>query len=443
MAVSKIWNVNSRLDKVINYGSNEKKTTNPDYDPLKTVLSYGDNPDKTEKQLYSTGINCDAEFAYQQFVTVKMQYGKTDGILGYHGYMSFKPGEVTPELAHKIGIEVAKRIWGNRFQVVVDTHLNTDCLHNHFIINSVSFVDGKRCRETSWFKNKMAFDEVCKEYGISVIDKPNRTVDRSYINQKEQAGMPTRYNLAKEALSVAIENSKSIKELEYNLKKLGYSCNFNVNHKYWTLTPKGYDRPIRTYRLGEKYSKENILNAILENNRPVKYKPFVQGQVQYKLSTRGTRLRKVEGLRGLYFYYLYKLGYLPKDKPRNNSRVHYLLREDLMKLDKLSNEAKLLEQYGINTVVELFSYKSKVEKEIETLTENRKQLRNKSKRKNCSNLNEVKEDISEIGKRLKELRKEILLINDIAERSNEIEEKLEQAEIDEQKKLQKEEKYRE
>lgn len=137
MAVSKIWNVNSRLDKVINYGSNEKKTTNPDYDPLKTVLGYGDNPDKTEKQLYSTGINCDAEFAYQQFMTVKMQYGKIDGILGYHGYMSFKPGEVTPELAHKIGIEAAKLIWGKRFQVVVDTHLNTDCLHNHFIINSV------------------------------------------------------------------------------------------------------------------------------------------------------------------------------------------------------------------------------------------------------------------------------------------------------------------
>ena len=138
-----------------------------------------------------------------------------------------------------------------------------------------------------------------------------------------------------------------------------------------------------------------------------------------------------------------ELGYLPKNKPRNTSRVHYLLREDLMKLDKLSNEARLLEQYGINTVEELFSYKSKAEKEIETLTENRKQLRNKSKRKNCSNLNEVKEEISEIGKRLKELRKEILLINDIAERSNEIEEKLEQAEIDEQKKLQKEEKYRE
>ena len=75
----------------------------------------------------------------------------------------------------------------------------------------------------------------------------------------------------------------------------------------------------------------------------------------------------------MYFYYLYKLGYLPKNKPKSISRVHYLLREDLMKLDKLSNEARLLEQYGINTVEELFSYKSKAEKEIEVLTENRKQ----------------------------------------------------------------------
>jgi len=357
--------------------------------------------------------------------------------------MSYAKGEITPQKAHDIGVEYAKRVWGDKYEVIVTTHLNTDCYHNHFVVNSVSFVDGKRCREKTWFILRHEIDKICKEHNLSVVENGIRNSAPQYLTAKEQAGMPTRYNLAKEAFNVAIENSKSIKELEYNLKKLGYSSNFNVNHKYWTVTPKGYDRPIRTYRLGEKYSKENILNAILENNRPVKYKPFVQGQGQYKLSTRGTRLRKVKGLRGLYFYYLYKLGYLPKNKPKSISRVHYLLREDLMKLDKLSNEARLLEQYGINTVEELFSYKSKAEKEIKILTENRKQLRNKSKRKNCSNLNEVKEEISEIGKRLKELRKKILLIDDIAERSNEIEEKLEQAEIDEQKKLQKEEKYRE
>lgn len=390
-----------------------------------------------------TGINCNPRIAYTQFQNTKKRFNKTDGILAYHGYMSYAKGEITPQKAHDIGVEYAKRVWGDKYEVIITTHLNTDCYHNHFVVNSVSFVDGKRCREKTWFILRHEIDKICKEHNLSVVENGIRNSAPQYLTAKEQAGMPTRYNLAKEALNVAIENSKSIKELEYNLKKLGYSCNFNVNHKYWTVTPKGYDRPIRTYRLGEKYSKENILNAVLENNRPVKYKPFVQGQVQYKLSTRGTRLRKVKGLRGLYFYYLYKLGYLPKNKPRNNSRIHYLLREDLMKLDKLSDEARLLEQYGINTVEELFSYKSKAEKEIETLTENRKQLRNKSKRKDCSNLNEVKKDISEIGKRLKEIRKEILLIDDIAERSNEIEEKLEQAEIDEQKQLRKEEKYRE
>lgn len=442
MAVSKIWAVKSRLDKVLDYAANPDKTGFTE-DELKDVIDYAKNFDKTDGEKFVTGINCNPRIAYTQFQNTKKRFNKTDGILAYHGYMSYAKGEITPQKAHDIGVEYAKRVWGDKYEVIVTTHLNTDCYHNHFVVNSVSFVDGKRCREKTWFILRHEIDKICKEHNLSVVENGIRNSAPQYLTAKEQAGMPTRYNLAKEALDVAIENSKSIKELEYNLKKLGYSCNFNVNHKYWTVTPKGYDRPIRTYRLGEKYSRENILNAVLENNRLVKYKPFVQGQGQYKLSTRGTRLRKVKGLRGLYFYYLYKLGYLPKNKPRNTSRVHYLLRKDLMKLDKLSNEARLLEQYGINTVGELFSYKSKAEKEIEILTENRKQLRNKLKRKNCSNLNEVKEDISEIGKRLKEIRKEILLIDDIAERSNEIEEKLEQAEIDEQKKLRKEEKYRE
>ncbi|MFR8331442.1 MAG: relaxase/mobilization nuclease domain-containing protein [Oscillospiraceae bacterium] len=57
---------------------------------------------------------------------------------------SFKPGEVTPEQCHAIGVELARRVWGGRFQVLVATHLNTDCLHNHFVINAVSYVDGKK-----------------------------------------------------------------------------------------------------------------------------------------------------------------------------------------------------------------------------------------------------------------------------------------------------------
>ena len=63
-------------------------------------------------------------------------------IVCYHGFQSFKHGEVTPEQAHEVGVKLAERMWGDRFQVIVATHLNTDCLHNHFVVNSVSFADG-------------------------------------------------------------------------------------------------------------------------------------------------------------------------------------------------------------------------------------------------------------------------------------------------------------
>lgn len=73
----------------------------------------------------------------------KIINGKTDRILAFHGEQSFKEGEVTPELAHEIGVRLANEMWGDRFQVVVTTHLNTDHIHNHFVLNSVSFKDGK------------------------------------------------------------------------------------------------------------------------------------------------------------------------------------------------------------------------------------------------------------------------------------------------------------
>lgn len=77
-------------------------------------------------------------------MTTKQRFGKLDGNVAYHGYQSFNIGEVTPEEAHKIGMETAKRMWGKNFEVVVTTHLNTENLHNHFVVNSVSFRTGRK-----------------------------------------------------------------------------------------------------------------------------------------------------------------------------------------------------------------------------------------------------------------------------------------------------------
>ena len=180
MATTKIWKVESRIDNAINYIKNKDKTKNECYEfgmdkfeNVRDVLMYATNADKTEKQFYVTGINCKVENAAKEMEFVKIINGKTDGILAFHGEQSFKDGEVTPELAHEIGVRLANEMWGDRFQVVVTTHLNTDHIHNHFVLNSVSFKDGKKYysnRENTALLRKTS-DELCEEYGLSVLEE--------------------------------------------------------------------------------------------------------------------------------------------------------------------------------------------------------------------------------------------------------------------------------
>ena len=152
MATTKIWKIEKRLDHVLTYTSNVEKTFNKNYgtqssipySDLHNVLDYATDEYKTEKQYFVSGINCFPEDAYNQMmITKKNKNTLKNKILAYHGYQSFKSGEVTPEIAHEIGVKLAEELWGDRFEVVVSTHLNTNCCHNHFVINSVSFVDGK------------------------------------------------------------------------------------------------------------------------------------------------------------------------------------------------------------------------------------------------------------------------------------------------------------
>ena len=144
MATTKIWKVESRIDNAIKYIKNKDKTKNDCYEFGMDKFENVANADKTEKQFYVTGINCKVENAAKKMELVKIINGKTDKILAFHGEQSFKEGEVTPELAHEIGVRLANEMWGDRFQVVVTTHLNTNHIHNHFVLNSVSFKDGKK-----------------------------------------------------------------------------------------------------------------------------------------------------------------------------------------------------------------------------------------------------------------------------------------------------------
>lgn len=165
MATTAIWPIRGRLDRAIAYIKDREKTYNPaweqgDFPALSSLMqcamkqaaaqgmgntiNYVTDGEKTDYQYYVSGIRCDPQSAREAMALTKRRFQKEGGIVLFHGYQSFKPGEVTPEQAHEIGVELANRLWGDRFEVVIATHLNTGVLHNHFILNSVSCVDGKR-----------------------------------------------------------------------------------------------------------------------------------------------------------------------------------------------------------------------------------------------------------------------------------------------------------
>lgn len=453
MAVTRLWKVTDRLDKVIDYAEDETKTKKPKYSDkewqaLKDVLEYAKDEEKTEQQFYVSGINCNPDKARDQFVMVKEQYNKTGGIQAYHGYISFKDTDnLSPDLAHQIGMEFVGRVWGERFQVVVTTHLNTKCLHCHYVINSVSLVDGKRLqnKEKAWFYFRHIADEVCREHNLSVVEKPDRNKEPDYVTlqdkqqtMKEQAGIPTRRNLVRAAVDEAIENSRTMAEFKRYLSAMGYKYRISENLKYWSVTADGWKQPVRLYRLGENYTNVRIQERIAENDlyMSVNAKPF---QTAFYVPKEYSDIRNVKGsLYNLYLYYCYRLGYFnkPNEKQslRDYNRLHHLLREDLMKVDKYSQEAELLGKNRIETSEQLFSYKKSLQKEFETLTHDRKYLRNKLRR-NISEVEsaEVKAAISQISQRLSKLRKEISLCDDIAAHSHIIENNVEQIVADEQK----------
>ena len=175
MATTGFWPVKGKLKSVIVYAENPDKTMNPKFfdSDLYATLQYAENSNKTDQELFVSGINCSKHNAYAQMVAVKKKFGERGSVVAYHGYQSFKENEVTPEECHEIGIETARKMWGDKYQVIVTTHLDKQHhLHNHFVINSTSFKDGLKFRNKigDHYELRKISDAICKERGKSVLE---------------------------------------------------------------------------------------------------------------------------------------------------------------------------------------------------------------------------------------------------------------------------------
>ena len=182
-----------RLDRSIDYVKDRTKTTKS-AGSLEEAIDYALNREKTEQTIFEDAMGCTCENAYADMVKTKERFHKKDGVQGYHLVQSFAEGEVSPELAHLIGQELAEQLLKGQYEVVITTHLNTSHYHNHLVWNSVSMVDGKKYHSNakSYFTEvRQISDQLCRKYGLSVI-QTNQGKAMHYAQWKAEAeGKPT------------------------------------------------------------------------------------------------------------------------------------------------------------------------------------------------------------------------------------------------------------
>jgi hypothetical protein len=432
MAATKIWAIKRQLSYVLQYAMNADKTEASD--DLGSVLHYIGRGDKTDRQQFVSGIRCTPDSAYDMMMSTKREYGKNGGTMAFHGYQSFAPGEVTPEEAHQIGVQLAGELWGDRFQVVVATHLDRGHLHNHFVVNSVSCVDGKRFHSDAKFLHRMreTSDRLCREHGLSVIQEPKQGATQHHGEYAaEKKGVPTWRRLIQSDIDRAIAASMTEQQFFRALQGMGYAYKIGQDI---SVKPPGKERYFRLNRnLGEEYSMDGIRRR-LGRNLPEKPQPTTQPIPirHYRLKGKFPRRHKSH-LRRMYLYYCYRLGVFKKH-PQSTAKMHFLLREDLRNLDKYTQEIRLLHTYRLDTDVQLSAFQEEQQQVLDGLIERRKRLRNRLRRPPSEEAaTRTRQEIAALSKEISTVRQEVKRCNDIQARSKSMAEKLQIIHRDERK----------
>ena len=448
MATTSIWAVKGWLGRLVIYVENPEKTKNPVFyakedmtaeqaQGLSDVIDYATKDQKTElidesmeiKRNFITGINCKVDIAREEMMMTKTRYGKTKGIVAFHGYQSFAPSEATPEIAHEIGVKLAEQLWGEKFQVIVTTHLDkANHLHNHFVLNNVSWIDGKKYYRSKKDYQKMqeVSDALCREYGLSVIENPQQGKSKHYSEwNAERKGEPTYRSTVRNDIDISIRRSMTERQFFEKLHKLGYEIK---SGKDISVRAFGRERFVRLKRsFGDDYSIEGIRRRILAQTRP-EIPTYPKPQKTYKYKGIFQKPHRKAGLRALYFYYLYRLGYFKKNREPSHNLVYFIFREDIRFIRRISEETRLLVKHSIDTDVQLNVHRQELQEQLKVLDNQRRLLRNKQRSiKDDEGKSVAKNEITELSKEMGVIRREVKLCDEIDERSKDIETKLQQA----------------
>ena len=240
--------------------------THPIKSTLKAAIDYICNPEKTGGKLLASSYGCAAETADIEFAWTRRHAIDKGTNLGRHLIQAFQPGEVTPEQAHEIGMELAKEILGGKYEFVLTTHIDKDHVHNHLIFNAVSFADHKHyhSNKRSYHYIRRTSDRLCKEHGLSVII-PGQDKGKSYIeHQDTQNGISYKAKL-KAAIDRLLPACSDLEELLRRLQREGYEIK---RGKYISARAPDQERFTRLKTLGVDYTEEALAARIAGQSRP-------------------------------------------------------------------------------------------------------------------------------------------------------------------------------
>ena len=429
MATTSIWSIKNNLKQSINYIINPEKTLNEDYG--KTNYDYlegkTDYNFKNEKVHYVSYLNCEEYEPYSSMKDTKDYYNKNDGVLAYHSYQSFKEGEVTPDIAHEIGVKFAEGMFED-YEVIVATHQNTTHVHNHLIINSVSFKTGKKYNNnrTNLAKLRHISDSLCAEYGLSILEENNsykstfnyKVIDNDY------------YKTLKDDLDSVISYSVTLKQVMDRMRQLGYKV--YSRNDIITIYRDGYDKVRIEKTFGSDYSKDRI-NKRLYYSKQINFKPMPQKSIFQEYLTKTNNHHK--GIYWLYLYYCYLLGVFPKNHPKQY--LSYSIRQEIKKLDSFSEQTRFMVANKIETKEDLESFAKNNYEEYRNLMGKRENLWKRYHRaKNEDKKSEIFAEINSIQPTIKELRKLDNYCKEIRKLSESIQDNLNNFDKDIQKKRQ-------
>jgi hypothetical protein len=321
---------------------------------LTKALNYIQNPKKTDGTLLVDGYGCVPETAYQQFMRTKEKVDKKDGYLAFHLIQSFSPGEVDYETAHKIGIELADKVFKGRFQYVIATHIDRGNVHNHIIANSVSFKDfGKyNSSPNSYYFIRRTSDMLCKEYGLSVVAEPKDKGKSHYEHSLDKKGQSWK-SLLRQNIDRCIIKARDWDEFLLLMQREKYEIK---SGKHISFRAEGQERFTRSKTLGADYTEEQIRNRItggkrieIENTQRVSLIIDIENAMK-------ERQRNPEA---------YKRWATLQNLKTMANTVNYLTEHNLLDYDKLSEKTETLRENYNGTRSRI----KEIEKRLKTIEE--------------------------------------------------------------------------